>query len=39
MTTRQSQIFWFLALYALSVAIFLVLALLTRLVFRGAWER
>ena len=29
MTTRQSQIFWFLALYALSVAIFLVLALLT----------
>jgi len=39
MTTRQSQIFWFLVLYALSAAIFLVMALLTRLVFRGTWER
>jgi len=39
MTTRQGHILWFLVIYALSVATFVVLSLLTRLLLRGTWER
>jgi len=39
MTTRQGQILWFLVIYGLSVATFALLALLTRMLLQGIWER
>jgi hypothetical protein len=39
MTTRWSQILWFLVIYGLSVSTFILLALLTRMLVRATWER